>query len=629
MEGSPKQPCLRSGPQDVGDSQALAKLQELALTWFTETQAPFILQDGALPPWFHGFITRKRSSCLGTKLSAPSSSASVTGPLATSCPTGHCGAPLGAAHAPPGGPGGFPATWGPWFGSHSPAPDPTWPPARLGSGTPGPATEGHTEGRVPATEGHTEGCAAGGRWRGGWTARGHTCLPYRGSDRCRHFVINQLRDRRYLVSGDTHSHGTLADLVRHYQEVQLEPFGETLSAACPRPEDNDLYDAITLGLRHTHLGLDNPAVTSSPAAILDGAASACPCPKPQVSFPQTKKSLDASSYSFSEDGGVAVPGRVPPLPERSASLLDESFGSPNNSIYSDLRKMNQARLGLGPEASGRPRPAPGGGQPSSPGKESLKRLSAGGQNRPDGLGPAFSGVSPEQGTTGPPTARGHLLPPASEALGSSATPWSQASPKLSHRAQPDSQGASADTYQLLQTEGPLSEPRDKPDQEGSAYAQVPVRWGAPPRPLCPGTSPPTSRPLGSTDHDYKRLSGDPELPEPGNTYEQIPAARSKETGWTQKAFPAIGPQRLSGAASPCPGPPGPSVSSLFAARQAPEDLLHRQEEQVLSPGFLPAAQRWASREEWGSGPERWGADHRQGRHPHLHDELRPGLPDHF
>lgn len=147
---------------------------------------------------------------------------------------GHCGAPLGAALAPPGGPGGFPATWGPWFGSHSPAPDPTWPPARLGSGTPGPATEGHMEGRVPATEGHTEGCAAGGRWRGGWTARGHTCLPYRGSDRCRHFVINQLRDRRYLVSGDTHSHGTLADLVRHYQEVQLEPFGETLSAACPR-----------------------------------------------------------------------------------------------------------------------------------------------------------------------------------------------------------------------------------------------------------------------------------------------------------------------------------------------------------------------------------------------------------
>ncbi|XP_044923122.1 SH2 domain-containing protein 7 isoform X3 [Mustela putorius furo] len=459
MEGSPKQPCLQRGPREVGDSQALAKLQELALTWFTETQAPFILQDGALPPWFHGFITRKQTEqLLGDKA----------------------------------------------LGSFL---------IRLSD-----------------------------------RATGYI-LSYRGSDRCRHFVINQLRDRRYLVSGDTHSHGTLADLVRHYQEVQLEPFGETLSAACPRPEDNDLYDAITLGLHHTHLGPDNPAVTVSPAAVLDEAASPCPCPKPQVSFLQTKKSRDASSCSFSEEGGVAVPGKVPPLPERSASLLDESFGSPNNSIYSDPRKLNQAQLGLGPEASSRPRPAPGGSQPSSPGKESLKRLSAGGQNRPDGLGPAFSGVSPEQGPTGPPTARGHLLPPASEALGSSATPWSQASPKLSHRAQPGSQGTSADTYQLLQTEGPLSEPGDEPDQEGSAYAEVPVRWGGSPRPPCPGTSPPTSRPPGSTDHGYKRLSGAPELPEPGNTYEQIPAARSKETGRTHKqAFLGLGPQRPTGAA---------------------------------------------------------------------------------
>ena len=68
----------------------------------------------------------------------------------------------------------------------------------------------------------------------GWTAHSPPGLCCRGSDRCRHFVINQLQNRRYLVSGDTHSHTTLADLVRHYQEVQFEPFGETLSAACPR-----------------------------------------------------------------------------------------------------------------------------------------------------------------------------------------------------------------------------------------------------------------------------------------------------------------------------------------------------------------------------------------------------------
>lgn len=63
---------------------------------------------------------------------------------------------------------------------------------------------------------------------------GHPCSCCRGGDRCRHFVITQLQNGRYLVTGDTQSHGSLAELVRHYQEVQFEPFGETLAAACPR-----------------------------------------------------------------------------------------------------------------------------------------------------------------------------------------------------------------------------------------------------------------------------------------------------------------------------------------------------------------------------------------------------------
>ncbi|KAJ8417277.1 hypothetical protein AAFF_G00285040 [Aldrovandia affinis] len=35
------------------------RLQELALRWFTETQAPLILHKGNFPAWFQGFITRK------------------------------------------------------------------------------------------------------------------------------------------------------------------------------------------------------------------------------------------------------------------------------------------------------------------------------------------------------------------------------------------------------------------------------------------------------------------------------------------------------------------------------------------------------------------------------------------
>ncbi|KAI4535408.1 hypothetical protein MG293_014634 [Ovis ammon polii] len=163
-------------------------------------------------------------------------------------------------------------------------------------------------------------------------------LSYRGSDRCRHFVINQLRNRRYLISGDTQSHGTLAELVHHYQEVQFEPFGETLSAACPRMEDNDLYDAITLGLHQTDPSLEYPPEkASSPPAS----------PKHQVSFLHKRRSLDASPWNLSEEESMEAPVKAPPLPERRASRLSNSFGGSNNIIYADLRKMNQARLGLG------------------------------------------------------------------------------------------------------------------------------------------------------------------------------------------------------------------------------------------------------------------------------------------
>ncbi|XP_053079407.1 SH2 domain-containing protein 7 isoform X1 [Acinonyx jubatus] len=443
MEGGLKQPGQGKGPKEVGDSQALAKLQELAWTWFMETQAPLILHDGALPPWFHGFVTRKQTEkLLGDKA--------------------------------------------------------------LGSFL------------IRLSDRATS-----------------YILSYRGSDRCRHFVINQLPDRRYLVSGDTCSHSTLAELVRHYQEVRFEPFGETLSAACPRPEDSDLYDAITPGLENP------PATASAPRGPVD-AASPCPCPKPPVSFLHTKKNLDVSSCSFSEDECMAVPVRVPPVPERSALLLDESFGSPNDIIYSDLRKTNQARPGLGAEVSSRHGLGPVGSLACSPGKGPPRRRSDGGRDRPDGPGPALSGVSPDRGPVVPPTSRGYLPAPPSEALGSSAATWGQASPKLSHRAQPCSQNSPADAYKLLQTAGPPPEPGDVPDQEGGTWAPAAVCWGSSAGPPCPGTGAPSSKLPGSTVYGYESLSGAPGLPEPRNTYEQIPAARSKETGRTHKVGSVVG-----------------------------------------------------------------------------------------
>lgn len=85
-----------------------------------------------------------------------------------------------------------------------------------------------------------------------------------------------------------------------------------LCPQCPQPEDSDLYDAVTLGLHHTSLGLENPPATASPTEVLDEAASPWSCPKPQVSPLHTKKSLDASSGSFSEDEWLAVSSILSP-----------------------------------------------------------------------------------------------------------------------------------------------------------------------------------------------------------------------------------------------------------------------------------------------------------------------------
>ncbi|XP_004018136.1 SH2 domain-containing protein 7 [Ovis aries] len=441
MEAHLRQLSLGKGPKGAGDRQALAELQELALSWFMETQAPLILQNGALPPWFHGFITRKqteqllRDKALGSFLIRLSDRA-----------TGYI-------------------------------------------------------------------------------------LSYRGSDRCRHFVINQLRNRRYLISGDTQSHGTLAELVHHYQEVQFEPFGETLSAACPRMEDNDLYDAITLGLHQTDPSLEYPPEkASSPPAS----------PKHQVSFLHKRRSLDASPWNLSEEESMEAPVKAPPLPERRASRLSNSFGGSNNIIYADLRKMNQARLGLGTDVSGWQGPGPGGSQACSPGKEAPRRLSDGSQNKPDGPGPALSGVSPDQGPRVSPTSWGRLLPSSSEASGSSGATWSQGSPKLSCGAQPCSQSSCADTYESIWTEDLPEDARDVPRREGgSAYEQIAVCWGGPARTPYSGMSPIYSKLSGFMDCGYERISGVPELPEPRHTYEQIPGASSQEQGgWTDTQIQA-------------------------------------------------------------------------------------------
>ena len=56
----------------------------------------------------------------------------------------------------------------------------------------------------------------------------------RGRDRCRHFVLDQLPDGRYVILGEQSAHAALADLLRHYATAPLAPYHEVLTVPCRR-----------------------------------------------------------------------------------------------------------------------------------------------------------------------------------------------------------------------------------------------------------------------------------------------------------------------------------------------------------------------------------------------------------
>ncbi|XP_054038674.1 SH2 domain-containing protein 2A [Rissa tridactyla] len=62
-------------------------------------------------------------------------------------------------------------------------------------------------------------------------------LSYRGRERCRHFVLDQLPDGRYVILGERSAHAELADLLRHYAAAPLTPYHEFLTV--PRGREDE------------------------------------------------------------------------------------------------------------------------------------------------------------------------------------------------------------------------------------------------------------------------------------------------------------------------------------------------------------------------------------------------------
>lgn len=83
-----------------------------------------------------------------------------------------------------------------------------------------------------------------------------------------------------------------------------------LSPLC-QPEDHDVYDAITLGLHQTNLGLTKQSATS-PTTVPDKAAGPHVPAKAQDSFLHTDKSLAPGPRILAKEDNTKVNRLQPP-----------------------------------------------------------------------------------------------------------------------------------------------------------------------------------------------------------------------------------------------------------------------------------------------------------------------------
>ncbi|XP_071474431.1 SH2 domain-containing protein 2A isoform X5 [Marmota flaviventris] len=189
-------------------------------------------------------------------------------------------------------------------------------------------------------------------------------LTYRSRTCCRHFLLAQLRDGRHVVLGEDSAHAQLQDLLRHYTECPLSPYGETLT----RP----------LARQPTQPPRTKPPVPAKPQLPPELYTSPAPRPRP-----------------------VPPPKPTHPIyqePEEPIAFYAMGRGSPGeapSNIYAEVEGLSAtASAGHRVLRKCLSRPVPGGQNPGGPQRHS--------ENSGAGQGPPL----PQQ----PPLPWRHTLP---------------------------------------------------------------------------------------------------------------------------------------------------------------------------------------------------------------------------
>ncbi|KYO42746.1 myosin-IIIb-like [Alligator mississippiensis] len=69
-------------------------------------------------------------------------------------------------------------------------------------------------------------------------------LTYRGTTRCRHYMIEVQPNARYVILGEDRAHASLTDLVRYHRTVGIQPFLETLTVPCGQGDGSADYEEL-------------------------------------------------------------------------------------------------------------------------------------------------------------------------------------------------------------------------------------------------------------------------------------------------------------------------------------------------------------------------------------------------
>ncbi|KAK9968759.1 hypothetical protein ABG768_003067 [Culter alburnus] len=74
--------------------------------------------------------------------------------------------------------------------------------------------------------------------RVGQSREGYT-LTFRGTDRCRHYMVEMQTNGKYVILGEDRAHSSLTDLVQYHTHVGIKPFMELLTVPCGQMCDQE------------------------------------------------------------------------------------------------------------------------------------------------------------------------------------------------------------------------------------------------------------------------------------------------------------------------------------------------------------------------------------------------------